>query len=112
MTSNNLPDFLRSRNSLAKAPDYSAKQATEQYLSGQKKTWSEVHYLPASEDSAKRCHECAYYLKPGQPESDCAKVIDVVKAEGVCDLFTQRQYNDKPATGNKAHVTIEVRSVQ
>lgn len=85
---------MRRRNSLSKAPDYSTKRDVADLASGKKKSFEEVNYLPASDGSKKRCHECANYLKPGQAESDCAKVISIVKAEGVCDLFKQRDYHD------------------
>lgn len=97
--------WLSKRTSLTRAPDYSGKRDTEAYLKGSKKSPSEVDYKPASEDSKKRCHECMNYGKPGEPEADCGVVVGIVKAEGVCDLFAQREYK-KPDTG----LVIEVRS--
>lgn len=90
---------MRRRNSLSKAPDYSAKGDTASLLKGLKRTPSDVDYKPASDDSTKRCHECKNYGKPGQPESDCKRVVGIVKAEGVCDLFAQRSYDDDDGGG-------------
>lgn len=80
--------------SATKGPDYSAKNDAKALIRGEKKTFDEVHYQPAGEDSKRRCHECVSYLKPGQQQSDCAKVISVVQAEGVCDLWKQRNYGE------------------
>lgn len=88
-----LPWELPRRNSLSRGPDYSGKSDVRAVLSGQKKTPSEADYKPASDDSKKRCHECANYGKPGEPEADCGVVVGIVKAEGVCDMFTQRDYS-------------------
>lgn len=97
-----IPDFLRRRDSLSKGPDYSAKGETVAFLKGIKKAPNEVDYKPVPTDSVKRCHECVSYRKPGQPESDCAKVVGVVKAEGTCDLWKQRSYeNEAPGAGEK-----------
>lgn len=102
------PLFQR-RNSLSKAPDYSAKQDTRDVLSGKKKTWPEVEYSPAKQDDPKRCHECVNYLKPGQEKSDCAKVVGVIQAAGVCNLWKQREYNDRPDEAAPA-ITVTVQS--
>ena len=99
------PMFQPKRNSFSKGPDYSAKRDTAAVLSGEKKTFSEAHYRPASQDGKKRCHECKFYQKPGQAESDCAKVIGVIKAEGVCDLWSQRDYS-KTSGGTEITVSI------
>jgi len=99
------PMHDKKRFSLSKAPDYSAKRDTEDVLSGKKKTPSEADYKPASNNSNQRCHECMNYGKPGEPVSDCGVVIGIVKAEGVCDMFCQREY-DKPGSG----VVIEIRN--
>lgn len=80
----------RKRTSFAKGPDLSGKNDTLAYLRGDKKTPTEADYRQAPVDSKARCHECQSYQKPGQGESDCARVVGVVKAEGVCDLFSQR----------------------
>lgn len=98
---------MQRKDSLAKGPDYSGKAATLAYLRGEKKVPSEVDYKPASTDSKKRCSECVSYLRVGQAESDCSKVIGIVKGEGTCDLWVQRDYSDdhKPAT----EITIHVR---
>ncbi len=85
--------FRPRRTSLTPAPDYSAKQQVKEMLS--KKSKEETDYKPASMGSEKRCHECANYMKPGQSESDCRKVIDIVVADGVCDLWQQRDYSEK-----------------
>lgn len=90
--------------------DKSTQDATD-VLAGKKKTWTEVDYRPASMDSTKRCHECKFYKHPGMPESDCERVIDIVKAEGTCDLFSQRDYfADKPAgdSGKKTEIVIRL----
>lgn len=80
-------------NSLTRAPG----------REGTKRTPTDVDYKPASDDSKKRCHECMNYGKYGEPEADCGVVVGIVKAEGVCDLFTQRDYS---APGP---ITIEIR---
>lgn len=95
--------WMNKRNSLTPAPDYSAKRDVKAFLSGAKKTPSEADYKPASEDSNKRCHECANYGKPGEPEADCGVVVGIVQAEGVCDMFTQRDYSEP------GQIVIEIR---
>ena len=77
------PMFGPPRTSLTRAPG----------REGTKRTPTEADYKPASEDSKKRCHECRNYGRPGEPESDCGVVVGIVKAEGVCDMFTQRDYS-------------------
>lgn len=86
------PMFRPRRTSFTKAPDYSTRADVAAVVSGSKKTPTEADYKPASDDSKKRCHECANYGKPGEPEADCSKIVGIVKAEGVCDLFSQRDY--------------------
>jgi hypothetical protein len=85
--------WMTPRTSLTRAPG----------REGTKRTPSEADYKPASDDSKKRCHECKNYGKYGEPEADCGIVIGIVKAEGVCDMFTQREY-----TSNQ-QIVIEVR---
>lgn len=101
---------MKKRTSFSKAPDYSAKRETEAVLRGDKKTPNEVDYKPVPTDSRKRCSECVSYLRVGQSESDCSKVIGIVKAEGTCDLWAQRDYADDNAGLNKStEITIHVR---
>lgn len=92
-------EFMKTRKSNTRGPDYSAKRDTEAILSGQKKTPSEADYKPATADAKQRCHECKSYSKFGEPESDCKKVVGIVKAEGICDLFSQRDYSDTKEAG-------------
>lgn len=89
--------WQKPRTSFTRGPDYSAKQDAVGLLRGNKKTPSEADYKPATDDSKKRCHECRNYGKPGESESDCGVVVGIVKAEGVCDMWTQRPY-DAPST--------------
>lgn len=104
---------MKKRTSFAKAPDFSAKRDTESVLKGEKKVPTEVDYRQAPVDSKERCHECSFYNKPGSSESDCAKVVGVVRAEGVCDLFRLRAVGETPHTGSQGSgtsfaVTVEV----
>lgn len=101
------PYFGRKR-SFAKGPDFSAKNDTVAVLRGDKKTPTSVDYRAASVDSKKRCHECKFYSKYGSPESDCDKVVGVVKAEGVCDLFAQRDY--APEVKKEQVIAVEIRT--
>jgi hypothetical protein len=102
--------MFQKRTSSTPAPDYSSKGDAAAVASGEKKTFNEAHYRPASQDGKKRCHECKSYLKPGQPESDCAKVISVVKAEGYCDLWSQRDYKEgSDSTEGKKTLDITVK---
>ena len=95
--------FGAPRDSQSKATPVAGSKDVMSLLSGKKKTPSDADYKPASSDSTKRCHECMNYGKPGAPESDCGVVIGIVKAEGVCDMFAQREYA-QPGT-----VTIEIK---
>lgn len=100
---------MKKRTSFSKAPDFSAKRDTEAVLRGEKKTPTEADYRQAPVDSKNRCHECQHYNKPGSSESDCSKVIGVVRAEGTCDLFAKRTTTDSPAsTSPSVAVTIQV----
>lgn len=100
-----LPPWLQKRDSPAKGPDYSAKNDTKAVFSGRKVLRSEANYRPAKEDSFKQCSECEYYENPGQPKSSCAKVVGVIDAEGVSDLFRERQ---GPPTKNSTSITIQI----
>lgn len=101
--------LFRKRASNTPAPDYSGKAETLAFLRKEKKGQEEADYRPASGDSKKRCHECASYQKPGDKESSCAKVIGVVVAEGVCDLWTQRDYSSDPVGTKKPPTEITIR---
>lgn len=103
------PLFQKRRDSLSRAPDYSTKRDTIAFLKREKQSPSDVDYKPASDDSKKRCHECVNYGKYGQPEADCKKVVGIVKAEGVCDLFRQRKYDDDEVGTTPTEVVISVR---
>lgn len=103
---------MRKRTSFSKAPDFSAKRDTESVLKGEKKVPTEVDYRQAPVDSKERCHECLHYSKPGSSESDCAKVVGVVRAEGVCDLFKQGAAPQPATTSTPSMaITIEVGGV-
>lgn len=87
----------------------SAKKDTVAFLKGTKKSPSDADYKPASSDSKKRCHECANYGKPGSHESDCKKVIGIVVAEGVCDFWQQRKYEEEaPKHDAKTEIVIRL----
>lgn len=87
------PTMFELRISLGSKPhDYSAKKDAEAVLTGKKKTHKEVDYRLGEKDGPRRCHECKSYQKPGQESSDCARVIGVIRAEGTCDLWSQRDY--------------------
>lgn len=58
-------------------------------LMGERKLKSEANYRVADGDSLKRCSECLYYVSPGQPQSDCEKVVGQVESFGTCDLWTE-----------------------
>lgn len=95
--------FAAKRQSFAKGPAH---------LQNSKKTFSEAHYVPAGQDSKKRCHECKFYEHPGNKESSCAKVIGVVSADGVCDLFSQRNYAEADRSASPSVITIQVQHGQ
>jgi len=101
------PMHDKKRFSLSKAPDFSAKRDTEDVLKGTKQTWSDVDYMPAAKNAIKRCSECKFYKRTGQPESDCAKVVGIVKGEGVCDVFAQGEFKSTEAKQNMS-ITIQV----
>lgn len=98
--------WQNTRDSQSKGPDYSAKGDVKSLLQGSKKTHSESHYRPAEDDSKMRCSECEYYVKPGQPRSDCRKVIGVIEAEGTCDLYKART-SEPPVAGGMT-ITISM----
>lgn len=102
--------MFKKRLSFSKAPDYSAKADTVAFLKKEKQTPSEADYKPASGDSRRRCHECKYYSKFGEPESDCQKVIGIVVAAGTCDVWAQRDYpQNAPNSGsNPIEITIKL----
>lgn len=101
------PMHQKKRLSLSKAPDYSTKAAVADVASGRKKTPGEVDYRPAAKDALKRCHECVSYTKPGEPESECTKVVGTVVQGGVCDLWVQRDYDYTDNT-DKTGTTVEI----
>lgn len=96
---------MRKRKSFAKAPDFAAKNDAVAMLKGEKKGPSEVDYRPASRESKDRCSECISYKRKGQSESDCDRVVGIVKAEGVCDLFKQ---GERAATESSTSIVIEI----
>lgn len=106
-----IPYFAR-RDSSAKGPDYSAKMDTVAYLKGEKKVPNdpEVDYRQAPYAAKQRCSECKSYKRIGQSESDCEKVVGIVKAEGVCDLFEQRDYDKDPEDDNTITIKIKEES--
>ena len=99
--------LFRRRDSFAKAPDYSAKADTLALLRKEKATPTEADYKPAQVDSKKRCHECKFYEKYGEPKSSCTKIIGVVVAEGTCDYWSQRDYNTTD-TNKGTTIVVEV----
>lgn len=67
----------------------STKKDARQVLAGEKSLKSEVHYRPQSEDSEKVCFECINYCNRGEPQGECDKVVGLVTAGWVCDLWQQ-----------------------
>lgn len=104
------PAFRPKRTSFTKAPDYSAKADTVSVLKGEKKVPNDpdVDYRPASYTSKDRCSECEFYKRVGQSESDCEKIVGIVKAEGVCDLFKQRDYSQDVESDDNT-ITIKIK---
>lgn len=101
------PSQRPKRTSFTKGPDLTGKLDTLAFLRGEKKTPTEADYRQAPVDSKARCHECQSYQKPGQSESDCAKVVGVVRAEGTCDLFSERT-TPVPSETRSTEITIRL----
>lgn len=98
------------RTSFTKAPDYSGPSDTEAVLSKKKVTPVDADYSPASANARARCIECEYYLQKGKAESDCAKVIGLVVANGTCDLYEQA--SPKPAPNPAPPVVAPKRTIE
>lgn len=94
--------------STVKPRDYSARDDTAAVLKGEKKVPSDVDYRPAPFGSSKQCHECKFYTKFGESESDCKRVVGVVRAEGLCDIWEKRT-EEPSGEGPKTTVVIDVR---
>lgn len=78
---------METNNSYTK-PGVDAKRDAVGVLSGDKRLKSETNYRHP-EDTDKICLSCKFYEKAGESESSCSRVVGIVKAEDVCDLWGQ-----------------------
>jgi hypothetical protein len=87
-----------------------SKQSVRDVLAGRRKLKSEVEYRVADKDSEKRCSECCYYVNPGQPQADCAKVVGQVESFGTCNLWEQNPTppEDRGNSGESSSVSVVI----
>ena len=85
-----------------------SKFDTRAVLDGARKLKSEVNYRPADKDAEKRCSECKYYVSPGDPQSDCAKVVGQVESYGVCDLWEMNPVGPVERSQQESTPTVSI----
>lgn len=102
-----MPSPFAPRKSNAPAPSYRAKNDVKAMLTGEKKSQTEVNYMQAPYGSKNRCSECEYYCEPTQKDSPCSKVVGVISADGICDLYEDRKAPEE-APQPAVSITINV----
>lgn len=81
------------------------KQTIVDRLSG-KKSKEEVVYRPAEKGSKKDCSECRFFLKAGNPTSNCERVAGLVYDRDICNLFIPREEEGQGDQGLSVTVSV------